>query len=601
MKLYKLILSSVLFLSMVGCANNEVVDNEEKVNTVVDTTGSDVQIDSVDDVFVLTAETADELLRRDSSELFKVLNVLDFSNFSDVNHSFESSDTYVNASISNTLLYDVKLVNFSYKINDKYVLFMIDGENSVMANSEETYTLYSPHVGFNYDDLVLDNLYKYEYCVTFGNYRYGIIIDLVNQITEIYRNEVENVIEIIPQPYVPNAGYTIFVWNDNDEYYFDLLPGIEYDGCRGEVWGRLRNSVYDVMHDNGERHNTKHSFYIFSAYSDELDGDVISYVNSVMDYFGYSYAYSDEVEKIEAAKDNYSFLYNYYIGRKGESDGFYDCEYEYCLFGGRNDNFEFHFSDEDIQSISKGNYTIEELDKFIEEHGEYSFYAVGAEAEFTTDEAESLASYFSVLGSKQGKRHFYIITVENQSHEMMGADKPAIYLYPERDTLVHVEIESKGDLLTTYPKYQDGWDVLASSNGNLYDLNTKRNYDYLFWEGQSRTNYDLSKGFIVRREDTVSFLEDKLTYLGLNEDEMNEFIVYWLPQLEKNKYNFIAFQDAIYTNAWKLNVTPAPDTMIRIFMTWYGLDHFVQVDEQELTQGIRDGFTLVEWGGVEIK
>ena len=30
--------------------------------------------------------------------------------------------------------------------------------------------------------------------------------------------------------------------------------------------------------------------------------------------------------------------------------------------------------------------------------------------------------------------------------------------------------------------------------------------------------------------------------LGLNENESEEFIIYWLPKLEANKYNLIRFQ-----------------------------------------------------------
>ena len=35
--------------------------------------------------------------------------------------------------------------------------------------------------------------------------------------------------------------------------------------------------------------------------------------------------------------------------------------------------------------------------------------------------------------------------------------------------------------------------------------------------------------------------EEKLAILGLNEREAEEFIIYWLPKLESNKYNYIRF------------------------------------------------------------
>ena len=47
-----------------------------------------------------------------------------------------------------------------------------------------------------------------------------------------------------------------------------------------------------------------------------------------------------------------------------------------------------------------------------------------------------------------------------------------------------------------------------------------------------------------------------------------------------------------------LNVTPAPETVIRINMEFKALDAPIQVKEQQLPETpIRKGFTLVEWGG----
>ena len=50
-----------------------------------------------------------------------------------------------------------------------------------------------------------------------------------------------------------------------------------------------------------------------------------------------------------------------------------------------------------------------------------------------------------------------------------------------------------------------------------------------------------------------------------------------------------------------LEITPNPDNIIRILMTFKGLDNPIEVKEQELQSLVRDGFTVVEWGGLEIK
>ena len=126
-------------------------------------------------------------------------------------------------------------------------------------------------------------------------------------------------------------------------------------------------------------------------------------------------------------------------------------------------------------------------------------------------------------------------------------------------------------------------------------------YNYLYWEGETNAQWDMTEGFCIKGEDTAAFLEDALEKLGLNRKEANEFIVYWLPLMEQNPYNIISFQTDIYTNAATLKIDPAPDTLIRVFMAWKASDAFVELPEQELTAPERSGFTVIEWGGTEVQ
>lgn len=178
--------------------------------------------------------------------------------------------------------------------------------------------------------------------------------------------------------------------------------------------------------------------------------------------------------------------------------------------------------------------------------------------------------------------------------------KPVIYLYPEQETEVSVKLDLDGLLTCTYPAYDEGWQVVAKPDGTLQDINGQT-YNYLYWEGETNAHWDMTQGFCVKGEDTAQFLETALEKLGLNRREANEFIVYWLPLMEKNPYNIIAFQTDAYTDAAKLEVTPVPDTLIRVFMTWQPSQIPVDIPAQELTAPDRKGFTAVEWGGTALR
>ena len=177
--------------------------------------------------------------------------------------------------------------------------------------------------------------------------------------------------------------------------------------------------------------------------------------------------------------------------------------------------------------------------------------------------------------------------------------KPVIYLYPEEETEVSVKLECAGGLTCTYPAYHNGWQVIASPDGTLTDPNGQV-YNYLYWEGISETQWDMTEGFCVKGADTAAFLEDALEKLGLSRREANEFIVYWLPLMEQNEYNIISFQTDVYTDAVKLEITPAPDTLIRVFMAWKPSETPVDIPTQKLTAPERTGFTAIEWGGTEL-
>ena len=190
--------------------------------------------------------------------------------------------------------------------------------------------------------------------------------------------------------------------------------------------------------------------------------------------------------------------------------------------------------------------------------------------------------------------------IDRKYYQTMGS-KPVIYLYPEEPMDISVSLNPRNNVFTTiYPKFngENTWNVHAEPNG---DITLKgRKYPYLFWEALLYDNQDLSEGFIVKAEDAENFLEEKLSILGLNDKEKTDFITYWLPLLLRNKLSLCSFQKHEFFNFIDLNITPKPDTLIRIFLSIKKIDEPVNIKEQKLQSIERKGFTVIEWGGSDL-
>lgn len=176
-------------------------------------------------------------------------------------------------------------------------------------------------------------------------------------------------------------------------------------------------------------------------------------------------------------------------------------------------------------------------------------------------------------------------------------DKPILYLYPTEDTYVKVKLANDKNIITSYPDYQNGWEILAKENGDLYDSNGKYYYA-LYWDEKSNNQIDFNTGFYVTKENAIPFLEEKLSIIGFNDRERNEFIMYWLPKLENNKKSLVYFEltKERETNN-KLIITPQPTSLLRVNMHIKKVEKEIEIPEQIFTTFERKGFTVVEWGG----
>lgn len=179
--------------------------------------------------------------------------------------------------------------------------------------------------------------------------------------------------------------------------------------------------------------------------------------------------------------------------------------------------------------------------------------------------------------------------------------KPVIYLYPEEETDVYVTLDFDGEFTCTYPQYDNGWNITAQPDGTLYEADSDRYYNFLFWEGTTDIPDSFDKAIVVSGDETASFLEEYLEAAGLNDSEMDDFITFWLPKMQNNPYNLISFPTEEYEEIAKLNVDPMPDTVIRVYMVYKPLDEYIEIPEEQqlqMPQGVeRNGFTVVEWGG----
>lgn len=179
-----------------------------------------------------------------------------------------------------------------------------------------------------------------------------------------------------------------------------------------------------------------------------------------------------------------------------------------------------------------------------------------------------------------------------------GMRKPILYLYPEEATDVQVRLDLDGQITHSYPRYPStGWSMQAQSNGELIDPKTGKSYYALYWEAEDSYHFPIQTGFVVPGRDTEAFLDSALAEIGLNRREAQEFVMYWLPELEKNNYNLIHFAQDEYSKRNRLHISPEPQSLLRLLMVYSPLQSPIDLAKQVFAPFERKGFTAVEWGG----
>lgn len=178
--------------------------------------------------------------------------------------------------------------------------------------------------------------------------------------------------------------------------------------------------------------------------------------------------------------------------------------------------------------------------------------------------------------------------------------KPVIYLYPKETTNVRVSLPAFINVTVSEPTYpKQGWQTMAHPDGTLEYAG--KIYGSLYWEGTGVGYVAPREGFLVKDGEQQVFLAGTLAKYGLNAKESKEFMDFWLPKMTGAPYYRVAFLTDVWSKAAPLYVNPKPETSIRIFMDWQKLSAPVKITSPQIVTPARNGFTLVEWGGLLYK
>jgi len=193
--------------------------------------------------------------------------------------------------------------------------------------------------------------------------------------------------------------------------------------------------------------------------------------------------------------------------------------------------------------------------------------------------------------------------VEFMSNEIVPpveCGKPVIYLYPESTMDLSVWVSPRGGFSYTEPEYGDGWDVTAYPDGRIVNRADGLEYPYLFWEGRGGLYSPVETYWVVDQSGVESFLRETLVKMNFNQSEIADFVEFWLPRMQFAPYYKIGFHGTNVMNELApLSLSVEPDHVFRILMDYEGLDAWrPSYPPLRLPRANRDGFEVMEWGGV---
>ncbi len=186
--------------------------------------------------------------------------------------------------------------------------------------------------------------------------------------------------------------------------------------------------------------------------------------------------------------------------------------------------------------------------------------------------------------------------------------EPIVYFYPERRMRVSYTLAPSVRVARAVPLARgNAWTFLATPQGILEEVEAaapgraRRTFAHLFWEGTSTRFAPPTEGVCVPSARSSEFFREVLPRLGLEAHETEDFVAAWAPRLEGAPFHVIGFHPREVLDALApVEVSPTPGHMIRILMDAAPVETCPMLTPPVLPDTVpeREGFTVVEWGGV---
>lgn len=197
----------------------------------------------------------------------------------------------------------------------------------------------------------------------------------------------------------------------------------------------------------------------------------------------------------------------------------------------------------------------------------------------------------SSVGCKKGTP----VESEQQDTSNVIVRKPNIYIYPEVDNQIKIVLSFPlgGKVIQSIPEYNSGWNVFVTKDGVIDDY-----FTYLFYESRNPDRAQKENGWFIKKEELKSFFQINMGEAGFNQNEITDFIDYWIPILiDFNYYEIYPQYKKQMDKIVIINSSPEADNVFRLIYLIKGRnDSNLNLPAPIVETAKREGFHIIEWG-----